>query len=49
MIKSHGGFFIIMEKNEILARAKKYISEEQDDSFRKEVEKLVAEENLTEL
>ncbi|MBR1403268.1 MAG: phospho-sugar mutase [Treponema sp.] len=31
-----------MEKDEILARAKKYIAEEKDERFRKEVEDLVA-------
>lgn len=31
-----------MEKDEILARAKKYIAEEKDERFRKEVEELVA-------
>ena len=31
-----------MEKAEILERAKKYIAEEKDERFRKEVEELVA-------
>ena len=38
-----------MEKEEILARAKKYISEEKDERFRKEVEELVAKEDMKEL
>ncbi|MBP7480023.1 MAG: phospho-sugar mutase, partial [Spirochaetaceae bacterium] len=38
-----------MDTNEILARAKKYIAEENDDFFRKEVEKLVELNNLAEL
>lgn len=38
-----------MDKNEILARAKKYIAEEKDERFRKEVEDLVAKEDLKEL
>ena len=31
-----------MQKEEILARAKKYIADEKDERFRKEVEELVA-------
>ena len=38
-----------MEKEEILARAKKYIAEEKDERFRKEVEELVAKEDMKEL
>lgn len=38
-----------MEKTEILERAKKYIAEEKDERFRKEVEELVAKEDYTEL
>ncbi|MCR5723724.1 MAG: phospho-sugar mutase [Treponema sp.] len=38
-----------MEKAEILARAKKYIAEEKDERFRKEVEELVAKEDMKEL
>ncbi len=38
-----------MDTNEILVRAKKYIAEENDDFFRKEVEKLVELNNLAEL
>lgn len=38
-----------MEKEEILSRAKAYIAEEKDERFRKEVEELVAKEDLTEL
>ena len=38
-----------MEKEEILARAKKYIAEEKDQRFRKEVEELVAKEDMKEL
>ena len=38
-----------MEKNEIIERAKKYITEEQNEGFKKEVEKLLADENYTEL
>lgn len=38
-----------MEKAEILERAKKYIAEEKDERFRKEVEDLVASEDYKEL
>lgn len=38
-----------MDTNEILARAKKYIAEEKDDFFRKEVETLIEQNKLTEL
>ncbi len=38
-----------MEKSEILERAKKYIAEEKDERFRKEIEDLVAKEDYTEL
>jgi len=38
-----------MDKNEILNRAKKYIAEEKDARFRKEVEDLVAKEDMKEL
>lgn len=38
-----------MEKQEILARAKAYIAAEKDERFRKEVEELVAKEDMTEL
>ena len=38
-----------MEKAEILERAKKYIAEEKDERFRKEVEELVAKEDMKEL
>ncbi len=38
-----------MEKDEILSRAKKYIAEEKDERFRKEVEELVAKEDFKEL
>ena len=38
-----------MEKAEILERAKKYIAEEKDEKFRKEVEELVAKEDMKEL
>ena len=38
-----------MEKTEILERAKKYIEEEKDERFRKEVEELVAKEDMKEL
>src|SRR5574344_99124 len=38
-----------MDTNDILARAKKYIAEENDAFFRKEVEKLVELNNLAEL
>ncbi|MBQ9626912.1 MAG: phospho-sugar mutase, partial [Treponema sp.] len=38
-----------MEKQEILERAKKYIAEEKDERFRKEVEDLVAKEDYKEL
>ncbi|MCR4789715.1 MAG: phospho-sugar mutase, partial [Treponemataceae bacterium] len=38
-----------MDKTEILARAKKYIAEEQDETFKKEVEELVAKNDYTEL
>ena len=38
-----------MEKEVILARAKKYIADEKDQRFRKEVEELVAKEDMKEL
>ena len=38
-----------MEKSEILERAKKYIAEEKDERFRKEVEELVKKEDMKEL
>lgn len=38
-----------MEKEEILSRAKKYIAEEKDERFRKEVEELVAKGDMKEL
>jgi phosphoglucomutase len=38
-----------MEQQEILKRAKEYIAEEKDDSFRKEVEDLVAKNDMKEL
>lgn len=38
-----------MEEKEILERAAKYIAEEKDDSFRKEVEDLVAKKDMAEL
>ena len=38
-----------MEKSEILERAKKYIEEEKDERFRKEVEELVEKEDMKEL
>ncbi|MFA6855913.1 MAG: phospho-sugar mutase [Treponema sp.] len=38
-----------MDKEEILKRAKIYIAEEKDERFRKEVEELVAENDLKEL
>ena len=38
-----------MEQQEILKRAKQYISEEKDESFRKEVEDLVAKNDMKEL
>jgi len=38
-----------MEKTEILERAKKYNEEEKDERFRKEVEELVAKEDMKEL
>ena len=37
-----------MEEKEILERAAKYIAEEKDDSFRKEVEDLVAKKDMAE-
>jgi phosphoglucomutase len=39
----------IMEKNDIIARAKDYTAREQDPHFRAEAEKLLAEENWKEL
>lgn len=38
-----------MEEKEILARAQQYIAEEKDESFRKEVEELVAKKDMKEL
>lgn len=38
-----------MEKSEILSRAKNYIAAEKDERFRKEVEQLVAKEDIKEL
>lgn len=38
-----------MDKNEILLRAKAYIDEEKDDIFKKEIQELVAANNITEL
>ncbi len=38
-----------MEKTEIIERAKKYIKDEQNEGFKKEVEKLLSEENYSEL
>lgn len=38
-----------MDKAEILARARKYIEDEKDGRFRKEVEELVAKEDMKEL
>lgn len=38
-----------MEEKEILAQAAKYISEEKDEAFRKEVEELVAKKDMAEL
>ncbi len=38
-----------MEKSEILERAKKYISEEKDERFRKEIEELIAKDDMKEL
>lgn len=38
-----------MEKTEILERAKAYIKDEKDENFRKEVEELVAKEDIKEL
>ncbi|OJF75701.1 MAG: phosphomannomutase [Treponema sp. CETP13] len=38
-----------MEKNEILSRAKAYIKEEKDSTFRTEVEDLIKKEDYTEL
>lgn len=38
-----------MEKAEILARAKKYIAEEKDERFRKEIEELIAKDDIQEL
>ena len=38
-----------MEKSEIIERAKKYIAEEKDARFRKEVEDLLAREDFKEL
>ncbi len=38
-----------MEKEEILKRAKKYINDEKDLRFRKEIEDLIANENYKEL
>ncbi len=38
-----------MEKTQILERAKKYVSEEKDERFKKEVEELISQENYTEL
>lgn len=38
-----------MEKAEILARAKKYIAEEKDERFRKEIEELIANDDIQEL
>jgi phosphoglucomutase len=38
-----------MEKNEVIARAKDYISREKDPDFRAEVEKLLASEDIKEL
>lgn len=34
-----------MDSNEILKRAEKYIAEEKDERFRKEVEELVAKKD----
>ena len=38
-----------MDSNEILARAKKYIADEKDPNFRKEVEDLIAKNDMKEL
>lgn len=38
-----------MDEKEILARAQQYIAEEKDESFRKEVEELVAKKDMAEL
>ena len=38
-----------MDSNEILKRAEKYIAEEKDERFRKEVEELVAKKDMKEL
>lgn len=38
-----------MDKNDILSRAKKYIGEEKNEIFRREVEDLVAKEDMAEL
>jgi phosphoglucomutase len=38
-----------MEQNEIIARAKDYIAKEKDPNFRREVEKLLAAEDIKEL
>jgi phosphoglucomutase len=38
-----------MDKTEILSRAKAYIQEEKDEIFRKEIQELVATDNITEL
>ena len=38
-----------MDSNEILKRAEKYIAEEKDECFRKEVEELVAKKDMKEL
>ncbi|MBR7064702.1 MAG: phospho-sugar mutase [Treponema sp.] len=38
-----------MDKNEILKRAKEYVQAEKDEQFRKEVEELIAKEDMVEL
>ncbi|NLM00596.1 MAG: phospho-sugar mutase [Treponema sp.] len=38
-----------MNKNEIISRAEKYATEEQNEFFRNEIKKLIAENNFTEL
>ena len=38
-----------MDREEIIARAKNYVKEEQDSGFCKEVEDLIAANNITEL
>ncbi|MBR7080234.1 MAG: phospho-sugar mutase, partial [Treponema sp.] len=38
-----------MDEKEIISRAKQYVTEEKDESFRKEVEELLAKNDLAEL